>query len=241
MTVSTASPTLSEIHGWDADHLEVAADVWKARAQAWESSYAVIFEQTSRLGETAWQGAAADAAAQRIGADRRVILAAADLLNETAAIARAGAAEIRTAKQIALDKVTAARGAGFDVEDDLSIVDVTASSPTMWQHREAQAMEHARNIWKAADTLVATDASVARRMAEAVNGLGDMTFPTEPGQQWPHVLLADYAGVIGRLPEAPHLIYCYPSARPDFWWCEGYDVGGGPYGFDSPIDVSGVG
>lgn len=240
MAVSTAYPTLSQIHGWDADHLEVAADAWKARAQAWESSYALMFEQTSYLGQTAWQGAAADAAAQRIGADRRVTLAAADLLSEAAAIARSGAVEIRTAKQIALDKVAAARGAGFDVDEELSIVDVTASSTTR-QHREAQAMEHARNIWMAADTLVATDVSVAREITEAVNGLGDMTFPTEPGQQWPHVLLADYAGMIGQLPEAPHLIYCYPSARPDFWWCEGYDVGGGPYGFDSPIDVSGVG
>jgi hypothetical protein len=43
------------------------------------------------------------------------------------------------------------------------------------------------------------------------------------------------------VPTGPHLIYCYPSARPDFWWCEGYQVGQGPYAFDSPMDLSGVG
>lgn len=41
-------------------------------------------------------------------------------------------------------------------------------------------------------------------------------------------------------PDGSHLIYCYPSGDPNFWWCEGYEIGKGPYAFDSPLDLSGV-
>lgn len=241
MAASTTLPTLSQIHGWDVSHLEAAADAWAVRAAAWEGCYSAVFQQTFHPGGTSWQGAAADAAAQRVGADRRVVIGAADLLTTAAAAARAGAVDIRTAKQVALHKIGMARSAGFDVEEDLSIVEVTTPSPATRHQREALAVTHARRVWNSADTLAATDREAARKITQAVEGLGDLTFPTDPDQRWPGAMMADYAGVAGPLPAAPHLIYCYPSARPDFWWCEGYDIGGGPYGFDSPIDVSGVG
>jgi hypothetical protein len=132
-----------------------------------------------------------------------------------------------------LQKIAAARGAGFDVEDDLSIGDVTTS-------RQAAAEMHARSIWRAADALVAVDDKVARGITEVAKGLQDLWFPPMPEEEFGRVLLADYAGLAAPVPEAPHLVYCHPSARPDFWWCEGYDVGGGPYAFDSPFDASGV-
>jgi hypothetical protein len=119
--------------------------------------------------------------------------------------------------------------------------DATKPQHAIRHEREALMLRHSRCVWAAADTLAATDRAVARKILEAVDGLDALKFPAGTDEQLTHVLMADYVTAVGPLPAAPHLIYCYPSARPDFWWCEGYDVGGGPYGFDSPIDVSGVG
>lgn len=240
MADSATSPTLAQIREWDVRHLDAAADAWTARAQSWEQSYDTVLAGVSNPGGTQWRGAAADAATQRVGADRRVVIGAADLLNDAAAVARTGTAEIRTARQVALNAVSAALGAGFDVEDDLSIVDATRPTTAMLAQREAQALAHARAVWSAADTLVTTDQHVARRIAEAANGLRDLRFAPSHDQELPQTLLAAYGGQLGPLPATPHLIYCYPSAGPDPWWCEGFGIGTGSYEFDSPWDLSGV-
>ena len=233
-------PTLAQIRGWMAEHLDTAADAWTTRARIWENSYTAVLHGVSAPGGTSWHGAAADAAARRISADRRVVLGAADLLNDAAAVARTGAGEIRAARQVAIGRITTAQAAGFDVEDDLSISDRTSPTRAMRAHREAEAAAHARGVWNAADTLIATDTEVARRIRSAVTVLKDLRFASTSGPELPDTLLAEYGGLLPRLPAAPHLIYCYPSARPDFWWCEGYGLGTGPYGFDSPWDLSGV-
>jgi hypothetical protein len=230
--MTTALPTLTQIHGWSVGHLDAAADAWVARAQAWERSYVTVAGQIWHPGGTPWRGAAADAAAQRVVADRRVVIGAVDVLSNAAETARNGATDIRAARHAALQKIAAAQAAGFDVADDLSI-GVTSQ-------READAEMHARHIWKAAGALAAVDDKVARSIAEAAKGLQDLWFPASEAGEWPQTLLAGYDGLSAPFPAAPHLIYCYPSARPDFWWCEGFGIGGGPYGFDSPWDLSGV-
>jgi hypothetical protein len=231
--MTIALPTLTQIRRWHVGHLDAAADAWTARARAWERSYVTVAGQIWHPGGTPWRGVAADAAAQRVVADRRVVIGAVDLLSDAAETARVGATEIRAARQVALQKIAAARGAGFYVEDDLSIGDVTTS-------RQADAEVHARSIWRAADALVAVDDKVARGITEAAKGLQDLWFPVGDDGEWPQTLLAGYDGLKAPIPAAPHLIYCYPSARPDFWWCEGFGIEGGPYGFDSPWDLSGV-
>jgi hypothetical protein len=135
-----------------------------------------------------------------------VVIGAADLLTTAAAAARAGAVDNRIAKQVALHKIGMARSAGFDVEEDLSIVEVTTPSPATRHQREALAVTHARRVWNSADTLAATDREAARKITQAVEGLGDLRFPTDPDQRWPGAMMADYAGVVGPLPGAPHLI-----------------------------------
>jgi hypothetical protein len=231
--MTLALPTLAQIHSWCVGHLDAAADAWRARAQTWERSYATVAGEIWHPGGTPWLGAAADAAAKRVVADRRVVIAAVDLLRDAADRARVGAAEIRAARQVALQKIAAARGAGFDVEDDLSIGNVTVA-------RRRDAEMHARSMWKAAGDLVAVDDKVARGITEAAKGLQDLWFPAGDDGVWPQTLLAGYGSSKEPFPAAPHLIYCYPSARPDFWWCEGFGIEGGPYGFDSPWDLSGV-
>lgn len=237
---SVALPTVSQIETWRAEHLDAAADEWTQRAYAWEWAYSAVVQEVSEPGGTPWDGVAAEAAAQRVTGDRRTVLSAADSLNKAAPIANAGAADIRFARQVVLDTVRAALSAGFDVEDDLTIVDTTTSLSSDRQ-REAVALRHAESIWRAAEVLVTTDRTVASSLVEAIKGLESLRFPVEADAEPPNVVMAGFGGSLPPLPAAPHLIYCYPSARPDFWWCEGYDVGGGPYGFDSPIDVSGVG
>lgn len=238
MSAFVALPTLAQIDGWGAGHLDAAADAWTARAHTWEGSFATVFRAVSTAGDTPWEGAAADAATQRLGRDHRVVVDAGDLLKKAAAVARKGAAEIRAARRVALDQIARARGVGFDVEDDLSVAYLASSAEVDGQ--QAQAEAHARRIWKAADTLVSTDRRVAREITTAAEGLQELWFPTEQTREWPQALLADYAGVTAPLPEAPNLVYCHPSARPDFWWCEGFDIGSGPYAFGSPFDASGV-
>jgi hypothetical protein len=181
-------------------------------------------------------GTAADAAAQRLDFDQRVVADAADRLKEAAAVARKGAAEIRDTQQGALQRVAHARSAGLEVGDDLSVTYVASPDADLQQ---AQAEAHARSIWRAADTLAATDKKVAREMTAAAAGLQELWFPADQTEDWPQTLLAGYTGAVP-LPEAPNLVYCHPSARPDFWWCEGYDLGSGPYAFGSPFDASGV-
>ena len=236
---SIAFPTLTQIQTWRAEHLEAAADEWMRRADAWETAYGAVLQEVSQPGGTPWDGAAAQAAAQRVVGDRHAVLGGVDSLNSAAALALSGAADIRIARQVVLDNIDAARRAGFDVEDDLSIVDTTISAAA--RGREALALSHAESVWKAAEVLVTTDRTVASGILEAIKGLESLRFPAEADAELPTVVMAGFGGSLSPLPAAPHLIYCYPSARPDFWWCEGYDVGGGPYGFDSPIDVSGVG
>jgi hypothetical protein len=120
----------------------------------------------------------------------------------------------------ALDNAAAVtRRAGFDVEDDLTLVDATPSSASA-RKRKAIALHHAESIWRAADGLVATDRTVGRTLSEALKLLEVLRFPEEPSDA-PGIFSAAFGGSSPPLPAAPHLIYCYPSARPDFWWCEG--------------------
>jgi hypothetical protein len=233
-------PTRTQINSWRVDHLDSAAEEWTRRAEAWERAYSAVVREVTQPGGTSWEGAAAQAAAQRVITDRRTVLHAADSLHDVAAIARSGATDIRVAQALAQNRIYSAQRADFSIQEDLSIIDNGLSS-TSDRKREAVAMRHAENIWHAAQALDTTDRTVAKRLIEAIEDLEALQFPTERSADLTNAVMATFTGSLPPLPSAPHLIYCYPSARPDFWWCEGYDVGGGPYGFDSPIDVSGVG
>ncbi|GFG52362.1 hypothetical protein CQY20_30010 [Mycolicibacterium agri] len=238
MTVraSTALPTLGQLRDWDVARLDVAADAWVAQAQRWQNSLTTVLQAVSAT-DFHWQGAAADAATQRLDLDHRVVVDAADRLKEAAAVARRGAAEIRDAQQEALQRVAQARTAGLQVEDDLSVTYIAASPGADLQ--EVQAEAYARSIWRSAHVLAATDEKVARELTAAAAGLQHLWFPADQTDEWPQTLLAGYTGSLP-LPETPNLVYCHPSARPDFWWCEGFDIGSGPYAFGSPFDASGV-
>jgi hypothetical protein len=119
---------------------------------------------------------AADAAVLRTGADRVVVVGAADGLHAAAAAARYGAGEIAGARQLALQAVDEARAAGFTVGEDLSVTSRQGGPPAVQVARQAQAQMHAAAIRASAENLVAVDTQVATRISTAIVGLNTAQF-----------------------------------------------------------------
>src|ERR1700730_11996205 len=111
--VGTGPPSLSEIQAWDVSHLENAARDWTATAQHWETPFTSIHRTSMSPGGTAWEGAAAEAAQERTFADLVKVRGLADVLHESAAIARRGAETLDSAKRSVLDAVQDASAAGY--------------------------------------------------------------------------------------------------------------------------------
>jgi hypothetical protein len=89
--------------------------IGEARAQNWQDAFTAVDKQVPAPGGVPWEGGAADAAVLHVGGDRLQAVGAADTLYGSAATARAGAYEIESAKQTALQAVQAAQDQGFMV------------------------------------------------------------------------------------------------------------------------------
>lgn len=184
---ATAVPSLSQVHSWDTQHLESAADHWQVRAQNWEDAFNAVYHQVPTPGGVPWHGAAADAALQHVGTDRIRAVSAADALYRAAAAAREGAFQIDGAKQTALQAVQAAQDQGFVVGEDLSVTDRTRQPSVLAAHRQAQAQAHSTAIRSAAADLATTDATAASQVTGAAAGLNATRFrdgaPSSPDDQ----------------------------------------------------------
>jgi hypothetical protein len=112
-------PSLSEIHAWDVTHLQNAARDWTSTAEHWESSFSSIHRATVSPGGTVWEGVAAEAAQERAFADLVQVRGLADVLHESAAIARRGVDTLDSAKRSVLDAIEEADSAGYIVGEDL--------------------------------------------------------------------------------------------------------------------------
>ncbi|GAC1405273.1 MAG: hypothetical protein NVS4B6_24940 [Mycobacterium sp.] len=200
---TTAIPTLSQIHSWDTQHLESAADHWQARAQNWEDAFRAVYNQVPAPGGVPWDGPAADAALQHVASDRAQAVGAADTLYRAAAVAREGAFQIDGAKQTALQAVRAARNQGFIVGEDLSVTDRLQQPSILAAQREAQAQAHSAAIRSAAMDLATTDATAGSQVTGAAAGLNVTQFsdavPSSPDDQIvgdrkpgnPHIQMVD--------------------------------------------------
>jgi hypothetical protein len=180
-------PTLSQVHSWDTQHLEAAADHWQARAQNWEDAYTAVYHQVPAPGGVPWNGPAADAALQHVGTDRMQAVNAADSLYRAASAAREGAFQIDGAKQTALQAVQAAQNQGFIVGEDLSVTDRVQEPSVLAAQRQAQAQVHSAAIRSAATDLVATDAEAGSQITGAAAGPNTTQFsdgvPSSPDDQ----------------------------------------------------------
>jgi hypothetical protein len=237
------SPGLSDLLAWPTDHLTDAAAHWQAVAGRWYGAFTQVWQDSLSVD---WTGRAAEALHSRTDADRSKVSGLVDQLEQAATVARSGASELDAARSRLRSAVEDARSAGFEVGERLSVTDRSAGGTAALRGiRQAQAQSFAADIrWRAAQ-LVGVDHQVAGKLSEVLAGVGKADFADGPASgiqlvdnRWQQDAPPDHGPPA---PDGQHLLYCYPSARPDFWWCEGYEVGKGPYAFDFPIDISGIG
>jgi hypothetical protein len=195
--VGIGAPSLSEIQAWDITHLESAARDWSATAEHWESSFTSIHRASVSPGGTVWEGVAAEAAQERAFADLVKVRGLADVLHESASIARRGAETLYATKQSVLDAVMDASAAGYVVSEDLSV-----TSPRGGVAAQAQAQLYAAHIQERAVQLTAHDKQIAAEIAGATTPLHAVTFAETPNTTSPHNGI-QMAGFGTPLPEDP--------------------------------------
>jgi hypothetical protein len=237
MAASPAFPGLSDLLVWPTDHLTEGANYWEAVAARWYETFAQVCQDSLSVD---WEGKAIDALHARTHADKLTVGGMVDRLQEAATVARTAASDLHAARSGMRSAVEDARAAGFEVGEHLSVSDRSfGGSAAIRSARQAQAQAFATDIRWCAAHLVGVDRQVAGRITAALGDVKKVNFAETPT---PGIQLVDnhWQQDSPPAPDGPHLIYCYPSARPDHWWCEGYEEGKGPYAFFSPFDTSGV-
>ena len=86
--MSSGLPRLSEIQGWDTQHLTTAAQSWDDTATRWQNGFADVIRHSYTPGGSVWEGSAAAAAQERADADRAKVNKVAERLRTLAADAR---------------------------------------------------------------------------------------------------------------------------------------------------------
>jgi hypothetical protein len=255
MLAPAAFPGLSHLLAWPTDHLTDGAKHWEAVGGRWYQAFTQVWQDSLSVD---WEGRAAEGLHARTYADKLKVSGLVDQLQEAAAVARSGASDLVAARSGVRYAVEDARAAGFEVGEDLSVTDrTTGGTAAVRAARQAQAEAFAADIRRRAVQLVGVDQQVAGGITSALTGVGNVSFGEVPSVAAPAnsppqperngIQLVDNHWQQDSPPEngppapdGPNLIYCYPSARPDHWWCEGYEEGKGPYAFVSPFDASGV-
>lgn len=166
-------PSLSQVQAWDVVHLESAAKDWTATAEHWESAFTSIHRASVSPGGTVWEGVAAEAAQERAFADLVKVRGLADVLHESAAIARRGAETLYSVKRSVLDAVEEASGAGYVVNNDLSVTPTRGGM-------QARAQVYAADIQERVAQLVARDKEIAAKTDAATAPLNEVSFVEAP-------------------------------------------------------------
>lgn len=173
---SAAVPSLSQIFGWDTEHLSRAATDWTDAAEHWEDAFGSVHRGMLAPGGTVWEGAAADAAQERAFGDLVKVRGLADTLSEAATIARRGADRLDYLKRQAIEAINEAREAGFAVGEDLSVTDTSKYSGL----RIAAVRQFAATIAARADALSIADRDIAAKITAATTELHGGGFSESP-------------------------------------------------------------
>lgn len=184
--VAGGALTRSDIEAWDTNHLEAAATHWCSTAVHWESHFETIHAGMLRPGGTAWEGTAADAAAERSWGDLVKVRGAGDALYAAASCATNSAGNITWAKRQVLEAITEAEVAGFAVGQDFSVTDESAGGllrSTAARQHEARAF--AAEIGARVQALVAVDRQVATQITRALASLEGMRLTKPEGVPTP--------------------------------------------------------
>ena len=116
----TDTPTRPQINAWATAHLTDAAATWIARADLIHERYEAA---RTALNETSWTGAGADQAHAAFAASVAEMSRVEGVFRQAAKTATEGATRISTARQAALDAISNAERALFNVSDDLKVTD----------------------------------------------------------------------------------------------------------------------
>jgi hypothetical protein len=232
------SPTLSQVRGWNTDHLDVAAAEWSDAAHVWESAFNAVYGVVENPGGTVWEGSAAEAALARAEADRAKVFEIADAVHGAAAIARSGSSELAAAKQRVLSIVSAAQAAGLEVSDDLSV----SADARLWaKPRIAEMQKIAAALHESATSLDAVDRSIAAKLAVARMELENFGFGALPASRGCCGGSFQPLGVGGPPPDTPLLIWCDDTGHSAYRWaCMIRHPNGQTDVFYSPADMSGT-
>jgi hypothetical protein len=168
----TALPSMSQILGWDTEHLSRAATDWTDTSGYWADAFDSVNGGMLAPGGTAWAGAAAEAAQGRAFGDLVKVRSLADTLSDAATIARRGADQLDYLKRQAVEAINEAREAGFTVGEDLSVTDTSKYSGL----RIAAVRQHAATIAARAAALGTADKDIAAKMASATTELNGRGF-----------------------------------------------------------------
>lgn len=181
--------TRSDIEAWDTTHLEAAATHWRSTAAHWEGHFETIHTGMLRPGGTAWEGTAADAAAEHSWGDLVKVRGAGDALYTAAGHATNGAGDIAWAKRQVLDIITEAEEAGFTVGQDFSLTDTSSWGGMLRTTvaRQQQQQAFATEISTRVQALVAIDKQVASQITAALAPLETLQFDETPDQHTPTV------------------------------------------------------
>src|SRR6478736_3144250 len=172
----TALPNLSQILGWDTEHLSRAATDWSSIAEHWEGAFDSVHRGMLAPGGTVWEGEGADTAQERSFGDLVTVRGLADTLNGAATIARRGADPLDYLKRQAIEVINEAREAGFTVGEDLSVTDTSKYS----RFRVAGVRQFADTIATRAAALGTADKDIAAKITAATAELNGRGFSESP-------------------------------------------------------------
>lgn len=177
MATVAGFPDLSQLLSWPTEHLTEAADHWEAVGAR---SYGVAHQVWRDVLSVDWHGQGAEALRTATHTDMAATSRVADQLQAAAKTARGGASDLHAARSRLRYAVRDANTAGFDVDEEMSVIDRSAlGSAAQRAARQAQAQALAANIRRRAVQLVALDQEIAGRVTGAVAGIRD-TFPQSP-------------------------------------------------------------
>jgi hypothetical protein len=201
---------------WSSAYLDDAATHWNNAANVWEDAYSQTYREAQRPGGTEWIGLAADAAVEKVGSDRLIVVHAADSLREAAKNTQSGSSRLSFARQRLLDVVSEAQEGGFVVGEDYAVTSMHSGGDAAARAaRHAHALAIAGRIQVRLAELMATDQEVATAITTAANSVQLLEFsdrPTvRPGADKPTVQEVNF---FGPLPERPKL---EPDPPPGGW------------------------
>ena len=174
-------PSKSEIEHWDVEHLRAAGTSWSNTATLWGDSFNTVHQGALHPGGSAWEGDAADAAAERTFRDLVTARGAADRLFEAADVARRGADRLCYLKSVTVAAIDDAEAAGFTVGEDLSLTDTQVfpiGAALDIRQRQAEAL--AAEIHARAAALGLADKEVAAAIGAALAPLSEVQFAEAP-------------------------------------------------------------